>query len=74
MFISTYTTHKIIYFEHIDIIIMNNNGFIQQVNKADTYLYCGKAHARITKVIPMEPANARDTKLKYRKSIFMSIL
>lgn len=29
-----------------------------------TYLYCGKAQANITNVIPIEPAKAKDTKLK----------
>lgn len=29
-----------------------------------TYPYCGNAHAKITKVIPMEPAKANKTNLK----------
>lgn len=28
------------------------------------YLYCGNAHDKITRVIPMEPANAKFTNLK----------
>lgn len=42
-----------------------DNYILQKLNS--TYLYCGKAHPNITKVIPKDPANARITNLKQRK-------